>query len=449
VLTAGATVDGSNADTYAWYDAACLPRSASLIRNNAGDALGGMGGYLRALSYQVAGTTRNIRGTGVNGWQGFGYIVSHYNSGSAAAITMNTGGSYRTVLAGRHHAIHEFKWDIYPGGTVHATAHWVFATGRSHPLFALTLDSSANPDGAVGADSRSPYGDMAWDGTRGDVSGIGWGDTHKFTTTGSGPITQGSSWDYTKPNTIPYDYEWSTSTNSEMGLVASVSFASHVEGGDYFGGDLVNKWGTTGTNLLSTFPGSEWPYQLDQYELPGGSNSHRVAWGTSFGGVGSSSYKAFGKTYSGYPYQSYTVYVVLGTHDDSAVGDQVSAVEAEQQVTLTATRGTVATSGTGGAGRTDSAKFPQAGFDPVYAAWTLDAAANAVTVTIDTGTAKIANPVFVIRGFTATAPPATVSFGGRTLVADVDYFATVDTAGQRLWITLNETLSGSGVLSVQ
>ena len=326
----------------------------------------------------------------------------------------------------------------------------MFATGRSHPLFAITLDSSATTAGTVKADSRSPYGDMAWDnGMNGDVSGDGWGDTHKFTTTGSGPITQSSAWDYTKANTIPYAYEWSNSTDSEMGLVATLSWASRIEGGDYFGGDLMNsKWGKTGTNLLTDIPNSEWPYQLNQYELPSTSKSHRLAWGLSFGAVGQSSYTAFGKTLSGYPFQSYTVYIVLGTHMTSAVANQVGAVEAEQGVTLAATRGTVATSGVGGPGRTDSAAFSEAGFDPVYAAWTLDAASNAITASIATGSASLTNPVFEIRGYTATSAPSTVTFGGQALIADQDYFATVDATGQRLWLTLNRTITGTGTLTV-
>jgi hypothetical protein len=450
VVKAGVKVDGSNADTFTWYDGACLPRMASLIRNDAADAFGGRGGFLRALSYQAAGKTRDIRGTGANGWQGFGYVVSHFGSTGDDSDTQGIGGTYRTVLAGRHHAIHEFKWDISPGGTVHVTVHWMFATGRSHPLFAITLDSSANKAGAVMADSRSPYGDLAWDnGANGDVTGDGWGDTHKFTTTGSGPVTPTSPWDYTKPNTVPYDYEWSTSTDSEMGLVAALSWASKIEGGDYFGGDLsTNKWGKTGTKLLTDIPDSEWPYQLNQYELPSETTSHRICWGASIGAVGAASYTSFGKTLSGYPYQSYTVYVVLGTHATPAVAGQVGDVEGEQGVTLTATRGSVATDGVGGAGRTDKVTFPQAGFDPVYAAWTVDAASNAATVSVNTGAGKITNPVFEIRGYTAAAAPATVSYAGRALVADTDYFATVDAAGQRLWLTLNQTLSGSGTLVV-
>jgi hypothetical protein len=450
VVTPGGIVDGSKADTFAWYDSACLPRTASLVRNDATDAYGEHGGYMRAISYRVAGTTRDIRGTGANGWQGFGYIVDHYGGGSPAVTTRNVGGTYRTLLAGRHHAIHEFTWDLSPGGTVHVTVHWMFATGRSHPLFAITLDSSASASDSVHADSRSPYGDMAWDnGVVGDVSGDGWGDTHKFTTTSGPPLTASAAWDYTKSNLVPYAYEWSTPTDAEMGLVGTLAWSSRIQGGDYFGGDLMSaKWGKTGTNLLKDFPGSEWPYQLNQWELPSTNASHRIAWGLSFGAVGEASYRAFGKTLSGYPYQSYTVYIVLGTHTSSAVAAQVSEVEAQQGVTLTATRGTVATRGVGGPGRTDMVPFPQAGFDPVYAAWTLDAASNAVTVSMAVGSAKLTNPVFAIRGYTATSAPKTVTYGGQTLAADRDYFATVDAAQQRLWLTLNKTITATGTLTV-
>jgi hypothetical protein len=449
VVQAGAKVEGTSADTFTWYDDQCLARTASLLRNDAADAFNEHGGYLRSLSYQAAGTTRTIRGTGSNGWQGFGYIVTHYENGSDEVDTQSVGGTYSTLLAGRHHAIHEFKWDIEPGGTVHVTAHWMFLTGRDNPLFAITLDSSATTAGTVVADSRCPYGDLAWDnGTNGDVSGDAWGDSHKFTTTGAGPVTPTSPWDYTPLNTIPYAYEWSTPTDSEMGLVATLSWASRIAGGDYFGGGLESLWGTKGTKLLTDIPDSEWPFQLNQYELPSETKSHRVAWGATFGAVGSASYTAFGQKLSGYPYQSYSVFVVLGTHGTSAVGAQVADLEATQGVSLSATRGTVATDGVGGPGRTDKVQFPQAGFDPVYAAWTLDAASNAATVTFDAGSGTITNPLFEIRGYTAAAAPMTVSYAGRPLVADVDYFATVDATGQRLWLTLNQALTGSGTLAI-
>src|SRR5258708_244901 len=55
VVSPGVVVDGSKSDTFAWTDAACRPRSASLVRNDATDAFGEHGGYLRAIADEGAG----------------------------------------------------------------------------------------------------------------------------------------------------------------------------------------------------------------------------------------------------------------------------------------------------------------------------------------------------------------------------------------------------------
>jgi hypothetical protein len=447
-VSAGVTVEGSKADTFAWSDADCRPRTASLFRNDTTDAFGERGGYLRAISYEVAGKRRDIKGTGANGWQGFGYIINHY--ASTASETQHIGGTTTTVLAGRHHAIHEFKWRISPGGSVDVTAHWFFATGRSHPLFSITYDATpAGPD-VVAADTRAPYGDLAWDdGVGGDVSGIGWGDAYRFTTTGSGPVTPHSPWDYSKTNVVPHAFEWSNATDAEMGLVATLPFATHVGGGDYGGGTIMGSWGKSGSDLLTDVADWDWPFQLNQWELPFETTSHRLAWGTTYGAVGQRSYDSFGKTLSGYPYQSYAVFVVLGTHATSAVEAQIAEVDAEAHVVVTATRGTVATDGVAGVGRTDRVTFSPVGFDPVYAAWAVDAASNAATIQIDAGAGSLRAPVLEIRNYDATTPPSTVTLDAHALVADTDYFATVDAPSHRLWLTVNSTLTGRSELAVE
>ena len=170
--------------------------------------------------------------------------------------TLGTAGTYRTVLAGRHHAIHEFKWDVSPGGTVHVTVHWMFATGRSHPLYAITLDSSATTAGTVHADSPSPYGDMAGTTERPGTCPATAGRYAQVHDRRRRPGHADVCWDYTKANTIPYAYEWSKPTDSEMGLVATLSWASRIQGGDYFGGDLMNaKWGQGGHQAPHGHPG--------------------------------------------------------------------------------------------------------------------------------------------------------------------------------------------------
>ncbi len=442
-VTPGADVSGSKGELFAWSDADCKPRTTSLIRNDAADAFGSHGGYARAFTYVADGKTRTCEGSGGNGWAGFGYIVNHY--ADTASDTQGIGGKYRTVLAGAHHAIHEFTLRVTPGGAVDVTVHWLFATGRSHPLFSITYDATpAGPD-VVKADTRSPYGDIKFDdGKNGPIDGVGWGDKYRFTSTGAGPASLQSSWDYTKPNVVPYDLTWSNAADAEMGLVQTEAWEAHVAGGDY-GGNIMGNWGKTGSPMPTDWA---WPYQLNQYEMPYVNYSHRVAWGATYGAVGQRSYSAWGKTLSGYPFTSYAVYVVLGKHSTSAVAAMVSEMEAVQTTKLSATRGTVATDGPGGVARTDRVPFTPAGFDPVYGAWTVDAAANAATATLAAGSGTLKNPMVVLRNYTSAAPPRQVTLGGKTLAPDDGYFATVDTQGKRLWITLNAAVTGTSVLTV-
>jgi hypothetical protein len=310
---------------------------------------------------------------------------------------------------------------VNPGGPVNVTAEWRFATGRDHPVFSITFDASAAGANVVNADTRAPYGDMAYEGTAGAISGIGWGDTHKFTTTAS-PVTSTTAWDYTKSNTIPYDVSWSNGGDAEMGLVATTDFASGMSGGDYGAGTLSAHWGHTGTNLLGDLADWSWPYQLNQYELPFGTTSHRVAWGANYGAVGQSSYSSFGRTLSGYPKTSYAVRVILGTHTTSAVAAAVDDME-----TVMATTVSTAT------------------WDALRDAWSAPATSNAATLTVSAPKA-LRNPMFVIENWTAGDPQ--LQWNGALLTADTHYYATVDAANHELWITLAFSAT-TGTLDVQ
>src|SRR6185295_9944872 len=160
---AAVMVAGQTSDRFTWFDADCKQRTVALAQ----------AGYLRQATYDAAGTLRTVTGTGSNGWNGWGYVVLHYNGG--AATSQGSSAMHRTVLDGRHHAIHEFKLRLSPGGAVDATIHWLVATGRTHPIYSITLDSTPAGANAVSADTRSPYGDLDWDATGNDqVEGVGW-----------------------------------------------------------------------------------------------------------------------------------------------------------------------------------------------------------------------------------------------------------------------------------
>ncbi len=453
VRATNANVDGYAADNVTWYDAACTPRSTALVTANSGGS-----GFARTMTYEANGRTRRAVGTGASGaWNGFGYIVSH---GAGAVTSAGAHPDSRAVFVGRHHAIHEFKLRINQKGPVDVTVHWFFATGRSHPIYAITYDARPAGQNVASGDSRSPYGDLSWDdapGRDGNVDGVAWGDKYKFTTTGAGVVSLKSAWDYTAPNTIPYAMEWANKADAEMGLVQTQSFEDHPAGGDYGEGVLeAGCWKRTsaspGPNCTAggnTMPQDWlWPFQLNQYELPFTGQSKRVAWGLSYGAVGQSEYPEFGRKMSAYPYSSYSVAIVLGTHTSKAVAGAVADIEAVYAARLTATRGSVATSGPGGVGRSDAVAYAHAGYDPVYGTWVLNADGNKVTAQLAAGASPLKNPVIRVVGYTA-AGPASVRVGGAALAADSGYFASVDSASKVLWLTLNGTITGTTSVEIE
>lgn len=444
-IAAGTDVDGFLSDVFTWRDARCQPRSAAMVRNDQRDPAGHFGGYLRRFTYDAGGTTRTCDGSS-DTHPGFGYTVNHF--GSTSSSSRSTQGEWRTVFAGRHHAIHEYTWlHGIDGHDVRVTIQWMFATGRDHPLWAITYDLSDVPANAVNADTRSPYGDIQWDGgADADVAGVGWGDRYRFTSLDS-PISLDSGWDYSQPNTVPYVIEWAEAPDAEMGVVQTQTYTQHDGGGYWF----YSSWGMR--NESGPMPEDwNWTYQLNQYELPftNGQKSKRLAWGANYGAVGQESYEAYGddRTLSGWPYQSYAVFVVLGQHSDAPVLEQVAQIERAQSVTLEAVTGSVATEGPAGVGRSDSASYDPPGWDPIRAAWTLVADASRASVRVR-ASQPIARPTFAVRGWTSDAPPARVTIDGAELAPDAGYYASVDAGADVLWITLARDIEGEHVLAIE
>jgi hypothetical protein len=337
-------------------------------------------------------------------------------------------------------------------------------------VLATTYDLGATPPGSLGADTRTPYGDLAWDGddnaTHTVVDGVAWGDRYKFTTTRA-PLTMNSSWDYSKPNVVPYVLAWTVKSDAEMGIVQTQTQTQHDAGGYWF----YDNWGKTsdapgpvktGQIGLMT-PTWNWTYQINQYELcldkpeclESTTGSHRLAWGANYGAIGgakagSGDYAAYGddRTLSGHPFQSYSVFMVLGKHSAGAVFRQVGEVEGVQATHLQATAGAVATMGPGGVGRTDLVALAPAGYDHRYGVFSIEAAANRASLRLTVDRGALHEPVLVVTGYTATAPPA-VKIDGVTRTADADYFLSLDASARRVWLTLRGEWSGSHDIELQ
>ncbi len=429
-MTLEADINLSNyrVDRYGWFDSDCRKRTAALVRNSSTDPGGSKGGYLRELTWSSATKSITSKGTNSSGWNGWGYVVNHY--AGSAALSQNVAGTFRTILSGTHHSVHEFKLQMSMGGPVGITVWWSFSTGRSAPVYAITFDVTAAVN-AVTADTRAPYGTLAFEGTPGEIGGIGWGDKYRFTTTGSGPLTWNSPWDYTAPNTVPYVRMWSNQIDAEMGSVQTESFNQHIAGGDYGTGILEDScWNKTSATKGPdcSDPGNSlpkdwlWPFQLNQYELEFTNSSHRIAWGSSYGAIGNSSVTAFGKTFSGYPKVSYAVFMVVGERTKEATFEQVTNVEHSVGAEVTAPLGFVPS------------------WNPLFASWDLEAISSAATLNVNPKAGPVRAPMFRFLKFTASKV-SQVTLNGHLLTANVHYFVTVDPKQPVAWLTLNGSIA--------
>ncbi len=460
LLERGKSVDGYLSDVFTWLDSRGKARTAALVRNDVRDPSSYTGGYLRQLTYEKPdGTAMTVKG-GRTDHPGWGYTINHLNGTGNLWSSLYQLGTYRQALMGTHHAIHEFVFDAtgWPNGPVKIVLHWFFATGKDHPLWSVTFDMTRAPADRLDSDDRSPYGDLTFEnGTNGTVDGVGWGDAYKFRTTGAGPVTNASAWDYTQPNRVPYVHMWSNASDSEMGNVQSVDFTTKDAGGTW----LYNNWGRTSANKV-VGPGSpanqtmpidwNWPFQLNQYEISGGeTRSKRMAWGMRRGAVGNRLYDGYGdqRQLSGYPYQSHSNYLVLGAKSGQTVLGHVAELEASIDSTFVATRGRVRTQGPEGIARTANAPYAFPGWNAVYGVWELEAdTAGAVELTMTPGAAGVHHPIFVINGYKGTSVPDTIVFGGATLTKNVDFFPSLVRSTGTLWLTVNRDVTAATPLVV-
>lgn len=440
-IEADADIDGFRSDVFRWQDSDCRWRSAALVRNDGDDPAGRKGGYMRRYSYQVGGQERICTGSSKR-HPGFGYTVNHWRNGVSSS--RRTAGAFQTLFTGPHHAIHEYTWTHgIQGKPVAITVHWLFASGRDHPLWAVTFDTSALGQNAVRADSRAPYGDLGYDGDADSfVAGVGWGDHYKFETTSS-PLKFDSAWAYNQENTIPYVFSFTSTVDAEMGLVQTQPYTQHDGGGYWFFGSWGKTSSTVGAQDSAMPEPSNWTYQINQFELnyreSEPTRSKRLAWGTNYGAVGQVGYNAYGseaEALSGYPYQSYATFVVLGEHSSGPTARQVGQMEAVQGVTLTVAEGSLVTAGSVGVGDPRELEYQLAGYDPRYALFRVRAAAGRARVDISFALGGLGATMLVIEDVDSTA------------VARVDgseqVYQSYWAARRQLWVTVRGDLFSAG-----
>ncbi len=472
-----------------WTDADGLPRTALLVDQNAATAP--YTGYLRRYTYQVNGQTRTCTGTdnyAIGGnleFSGDGFVQNHtadggdFSSGNGAGVP----GTTMINLQGSSHAVITFSMPGYTisGQTVPTTVQWFFADGRSHPVFAVSQDARATT-GNLGSDTRTPYGDMAYDGDGIDalVGGFSYGDTFKFVTLAAGPeeVTSKSGWKDIQANTIPYTMQWAEpqTVDAEMGHVATLPISLSDQGQD-----------TQTSNFDPTpdlfdpreqeMPAGPLPayntyaYQIINYSLDTNgdpTDSKRLAWGSNFGRVGG--FDNYGDTtvdpkqYSRHSddpinqplsgsradglLMAYSTFIVLGPHNGDytlgAVGNEVTDMESAAAATLSVSTGTATTSGPAGAGNAAdrTITYTPTGYNPTYSAWEATAVGNALDLTLTPAAGMtLDHPVFIVDGYTSTNPPVITPLGVGT--AAPDFYATLDAANQRVWVTVNKAVTSA------
>jgi len=472
-IDAAQSVGGFTSDVFRWRDAQNTERSVALVRNDVVDPAGFYGGYARRFTYVKSdGTTLTATGGHTAQDPGWGYTLHHQDPGADrdTLSSRRAPGTYRQVFVGKHHAIHEYSWNVLrtqgdvPAGfppvdkPIKVTIRWVFVNGKDGPVWTHTIDTSGLAVNTFNADDRSPAGELSFDGSNtGVVSGAGWGDHYRFKTT-SAPLSMSSTWDYTQQNRVPYVHLWSDGTNTELGNVQQWDWQHKDAGYGWFypnwGHTSANKVVSDGAPATQAMPADwNWTYQLNQYEIPFDGASKRLNWGTNVGAVGQASYPAYSydRNESGHPFTARSTRLLLGPKGTTVA--EVDQVTRAMGVTLTATEGTVVTSGPKGIGAAATAlqTFSPPGWNHVYGVLEMVAQSNDGGIAVDIGTngQDLVNPVFRFKGWTQPLP-ATLSLGGVTLNKDADFLPSLVTneGGPELWITILRTLRGPVNLQV-
>jgi len=420
-----------------------------------------VGSYLRRYDFSFNDGESEIHRTAdtdLNQKQGgFGYLVSHSKNGNSP-IGRDMPAEAKTFFLGEHHMIHrvtlKYLRDWEDGGygiQIPVVIDWFIASGRDHPIWAVTwkVSEAIKPEwidfsGEYTMDVRAPYGALNFDGGEGgDIGGVGWGDCDFRFRSETEPLNLQSPWSYNTANSVNFVQAWMAGkTNAEMGLVQTrvpdpeMGYPDRVKGREQqhtSNDSFPNKGDCSdgiGNYLMPCIHG--WPYQLmnndwEERPLNGPPSGKVVAWGAPYGWLGSESFGTFGAASGdGRGHRCYAVFVVLGPKRrkvrllqnptakwTQAEGDVERAIKASVALNDgqidSVTTGSVAQFVRRGPGSSENKPLRKDdgsynGYNDTYAAYYLNAADNQVAFTLRPTTQGISNPVFVIQGYSAGMP---------------------------------------------
>lgn len=466
-----------------------------------------LGAYLYQYDFTVFdGLTEYARSANDDAWghAGFGYVVSHNteNGNSPLGKANPATNITTTIFAGGHHAIYRVEMlydrDMEAGGNgvkIPVVIEWMIATGRDHPVWAVNWKTSdaINPNNVdfnrYRMDTRGPYGSLNFDGApnraAGDAIGaVAWGDFGRRFGTLDDTLTLQSPWTYDQPNRVPFTSATAAETNAEMGIVCTSADNKQMglpdrvygrERGATSSAAFPGRGDCTGVgdNRVYTMPCVQgWPYQLMNFDWdpstgkPTGqaTATKLMGWGTPYGFVGASSFDLFdySATADGRGDRAYATFIVLGPKgrfnsrdfafdQPGDVSTLLGAVESLSDATISnITVGSLVSELPRGPLSSQLREVAN-GYNDTYATHHLRAAADGVSFTITPGGVPLENPIFVIEGYTARRlPMISLNRVALSVNADVDTgaYVSLDEAANRLWVTINRTLSGSSTIEI-
>lgn len=444
------------------------------------------------------GGTRAVATDDANGHPGFGYVVSHntVNGNSPLGSQMPATSVKTIVMAGANHAIHRvtmnYTRDTELGGNgivIPVVIEWLVAAGRSNPVWAVNykMNQAVNPNGinfnTYKMDSRGPYGSIGWDGKTQSsgsaeaVTRVEWGaGDFRFVSNDVGGVKNTSNWTYDTPDSVNYTRALAGS-DLEFGIVQTaldkfMGYQDGVQGfittknfGNY-GDACLDADSASAGNQPSAMPcANAWPYQMMQFSTAtgdfgaGSTNGKLMAWGTPYGWLGASTFNSFNfsQTTSGTGERTYGTFISWGRIGSAnAINEPVASAKAYADTASYYTTsainggfGTIATT-TANLGGPTTRGLPTSGYNANYSAFEVNAASNKADVTYSvaaTAATPLVNPIVIVNSFSGAAPA--IKWNGTTLVSGTDYFASYDTAGQRLWLTLVKSVASGATGRLQ
>jgi hypothetical protein len=484
-VTSGTDQFGRNCDIVTWTDSTGNPRAVWIVNQTPGS-------FISKMTYFVNGgpVTATVPSTSF----AFCTLVNHFyssstsynddeggnytsNNGTSDPASAQPGGSTyvegagvtRTLaFSGAHHLVWQGSFQMYSHPWESAeewyiTVQYLFIDGRDDFNFSNAYDSGAIPQADLGSTNIAPYCDFSYDGVGNPEtdpqSGIGFGTIYQFASDYASGKTLNASTGYTynAANTIPYAwmYKDASLTNREMGAVQNQPYSEKDAGYNSYWDMPVPP--STGV----TMPGNI-PFQLNEFA---GYVGMRFTWGTQYTSFqnnhtdGLSIYPAGGPTGSWgvYPVNAGSFNILIDPYTNQGVSQLIVDTQNIYQSTLTATLGSVVTTGPKGPGNYVSSQtstmptltYTHPGFDFVYRSWRFNTdptTGNAILALNAGGTLN--RPSFILNQFPATVP-CRVLLNGALQVVGTDYEVSYDSGAQQLYLTFLKALpTGSQTLEV-